>query len=126
MGQLDSSVDRCDLRFATRAGQKLRPALHQPPSALEQIRTGVGRPRLVPLHMGQCQINDFPGRITSLGRLAVEAGTKSIGYGSDTQLLEQVGQCRSRKRLSLKVRKHQTGATRSGTGPIQDFQRPSR
>ena len=99
-GQSDSSVDRHDLRFATCVGQKLRPLLHQPPSALEQIRAGVGGPRLVPLHMGQCQINDFPGSIASLGRPAIEAGTKSMGYGSDAQLLEQVGQCRSRKRLS--------------------------
>ena len=44
---------------------KLRPVLHQPAAALEQIRPGEGGPRLVPLHMVHCQINDFPGNIAS-------------------------------------------------------------
>ena len=42
----------------------------------KRYRTGVGGPRLVPLHVGQRQIDDFPGSIASLSRPAIEAGTK--------------------------------------------------
>ncbi len=60
-------------------GQELRLLLHQPVPALEQVRSRIGRPRLVRLHVGQRQIDHFARGIRSLRGPAVEARPESVG-----------------------------------------------
>ena len=96
------------LRFPL--GQVTRPIVHQDTPPLKQVRAGIGRFDLVPDNVRQRRLHDRMRRVRAFSRPTIEAGTKSMGYGSDAQLLEQVGQCRGRKRLSPGIRKHQTGA----------------
>ena len=81
------------LRFPL--GQVTRPIVHQDTPPLKQVRACIGRFDLVPDNVRQRRLHDRMRRVRAFSRPTIEAGTKSMGYGSDAQLLEQVGLSRA-------------------------------
>ncbi len=89
------------------------PCLHQDTSALEQVRTRIGRFHLVANRMGQRGLGDFTRCVGTLAAPVPEARPEAVRHSHDTQVSKQRGECAAGKCAALRRRENQTAAAPS-------------
>ena len=94
------------------------PIVQQPPSSLEQVRSGAGCPDLIRHHMRQ---GHFARMVRQLRRPVATARPEAVRHGSDAQYLDQLRERPLRERFPAPTRAHQPIPTLGSQALAQDL-----
>ena len=115
------STGRPALCASTLSGEVRGPVVHEPTSAVEQVRAPIGCLDPVLDHMCEGRFDDLARMIRLLGRPIAEAGAKPVGHGRDLVLPEHPAQLLLLELLAEPIGKQiRTGSLHQRPCPVRE------